>query len=254
MRHNLNGSGAGAHDAHTLVAELVQAPTRGTAGIVVIETGGVEDMPLEAFDARHTGQLRLREGAEIHDDVARPEGIPTAGADSPHAFVILPPQSCDRRTEASVFVKAVRLRNELRVGEDFRLLGILHRRDVAELLAKRHVDVGLNVAHGSRVAIPVPSSAYVARLVEDSNVLRVHPLHDQSCPSTQAPVARAHDANLHLVGEWCWPPAGGTGVRVFEHALETLVVLSEIDDALVLLAALGAGIQPLVALSSVLLL
>mmetsp|Transcript_102730 Transcript_102730/g.229433 ORF Transcript_102730/g.229433 Transcript_102730/m.229433 type:complete len:215 (-) Transcript_102730:331-975(-) len=213
MRHNLNGSGAGAHDAHTLVAELVQAPTRGTAGIVVIETGGVEDMPLEAFDARHTGQLRLREGAEIHDDVARPEGIPTAGADSPHAFVILPPQSCDRRTEASVFVKAVRLRNELRVGEDFRLLGILHRRDVAELLAKRHVDVGLNVTHGPWVAVPVPRATHIASLVDEADVLRIHPLHDQPRPSRKATIARTCDADLHIVRNWRWL-ASGAGVRI----------------------------------------
>ena len=55
--------------------------------------------------------------------------------------------------------------------EDLRRARVLLRRDVADLLEQRQVDVRLDVARRARVAVPVPGAAEVAALLDEAEVV-----------------------------------------------------------------------------------
>ncbi len=54
---------------------------------------------------------------------------------------------------------------------DLGAFGVLLGRDVTELFEKWHVDVGLDVAGDSRIAIPVPGSADVGGLIDQPHIV-----------------------------------------------------------------------------------
>ena len=84
------------------------------------------------------------------------------------------------------------------VGEDLRRPGVLLRRDVAELLEQRQVDVRLDVAQRARVAVPVPRAAEVAALLDDADVVDAGLA--QAGAGEQAAEAAADDDDVDLVG------------------------------------------------------
>ena len=78
-------------------------------------------------------------------------------------------------------------------------LGVLLGRDVAELFEQRHIDVGLDVAGDSRVAIPVPGTADVGGLVDQPHILDAELLAPRA--NQQAAEAGADDRDVHKIGD-----------------------------------------------------
>ena len=56
------------------------------------------------------------------------------------------------------------------MGENFRSLGVFFGGDVARFFEHRHVDIGFNIACRTGVAVPIPCSAKVACLVDNSHI------------------------------------------------------------------------------------
>jgi hypothetical protein len=56
------------------------------------------------------------------------------------------------------------------MGQDLRCVGVLLLRDVADLLEQGQIDIGLDVAHRARIAVPVPGAAEVAALFDHPDV------------------------------------------------------------------------------------
>ena len=59
----------------------------------------------------------------------------------------------------------------LTVGEDFRALGIFLRGHNPQLVTQRQIDIGLGIASGPWVAVPIPSAAEIAAFFDDPNTV-----------------------------------------------------------------------------------
>ena len=70
-------------------------------------------------------------------------------------------------------------------------------RHYAGILEQRHVDVGLGVARGARIAVPVPDPAEVAALFDDHDI--VDPALLEICGCQEAAIATTVDQHFHIV-------------------------------------------------------
>ena len=119
-------------------------------------------------NARQLGPVERTIG---HRDEAGAHDIAPVGLNDPVPVVVVPAHGRDFRLEAGVVVEPKALADRSRVGEDLRREAVLLLRHVAEFLEQGQVDVRLDVALGTRVAVPVPSAAEVAALLDDADVL-----------------------------------------------------------------------------------
>src|SRR5205085_11440295 len=71
--------------------------------------------------------------------------------------------------------------------------------NAVQLFEQRHVDVGLDVAHRARIAVPVPRAAEVAAALDDAYVLDAG--FAQASAREQTAEAAADDDDLDLVEE-----------------------------------------------------
>ena len=170
MRDGLHGGGARADDAHPLVAEAVEPSEGVAAGVVVVPSAGVEAVALEVLDPRDARQLGpvQRTAADHHELSAH--GVAAVGADRPAGGGVIPLEPGDLGAEAGVVVEPEVLAEAPAVLLDLWSVGVLLLRDVAGLLEQRKVDVGLHVALGARVPVPVPRATEVAALLDDADV------------------------------------------------------------------------------------
>ena len=83
------------------------------------------------------------------------------------------------------------------MGEDFRREAVLFLRDVAGLFKQRQVDVGLDVALGARIAVPIPRAAEVAALLDHAKVRNAR--FAQSGTGQEAAETAADDDDIHIV-------------------------------------------------------
>ncbi len=135
------------------------------------------------------------------------------------------------------------------VGEDLTGARVLLLRDVAEFFEERQVDVRLDVAHRSGVAIPVPRAAEVATLLDEADVGDA--AFAEAGAGEQAAEAAADDDDIGVVGErlaFDLPVeirvvdevgelAGDFGVLLVAVLADTLVPLAAI------LLAQGVGVE-----------
>ena len=153
--------------------------------------------------------------------------------------------------EEGVVDQVVLLRDPLQVLEDLVAEGESPLRDVLHVLEHRHVDVGLDVAHHARVAVPVPGPADSTCLVDQPDL--GHPDPPELRARHQTGNARTDDGHVDLVGERL--PFGEGGEGIFAVPAE-LVVAGQIsngpsafDQALVaLLSVLGVDLVRVVVL------
>ena len=85
--------------------------------------------------------------------------------------MIVPGHPGDFGLEKRPVIKSIVVAESLAVVEYFPGVGVLLPGDVADLLEERQVDVGLDVALGSRVPVPVPGATEIASLFDDPQVL-----------------------------------------------------------------------------------
>src|SRR5215471_2948148 len=232
----------GSDHRDTLVTELVQIPVGVSAGVPVVPATGVEGVPLVTVDPGNSGQLGPVEGPVGHHDVARAQEVITIGADQPPALFLAPSDFPDQGLKESAAIQIVLLADAACVREDFRCEGVLLFGQVSGLLEQRQIDVRLDVALRSRIAVPVPGTAEVAALLDDAKVL--HPRLAQTGPREQTAEAATDDYNLQRLVQR-FAGEAGFNIRIIYIAAEVtldlnVLFVSVFTDALVaLLAVLG---------------
>ena len=100
---------------------------------------------------------------------------------------------------------------QLGVSEDLRGARVLLGGHVARLLEQREVDGGIDVAHATRVAVPVPGATEVGRLLDDAEVGDA--ALDEVDPGEHPGPPPAEDDDLHVLDHWV-PGEIGVGPRV----------------------------------------
>ena len=197
LGHALDGGGAGADDGHPFVRQPLKIAVRAAAGVVVIPTAGVEAVAGKGLKARDARQLGPAQEAVAHHHVARPDRIAAGGVDRPAGGRLVPASLSDFGLKAGAAVQIEAFPDGPAVGENFLRAAVLLLRGVAQFLQQRQVDVGLHIALGAGIAVPVPGAAEVPSLFDYPNV--VHPGLLEANAGQQAADPAADDENLHLV-------------------------------------------------------
>ena len=249
MRDALHGGGAGADDADDLVGEAGEVALRRAARVGVVPAAGVERVALERLDAGDARELGTVEGAVRHDHEAGAHAIAAVGGDDPAEGFVVPAQLRDLRLEAGVAVEVELFADGPAVGEDLGRAAVLFVGDVADLLKQGQVDVGLDVAGGAGVAVPVPGAAEVAALLDHTDVFDAG--FAQARAGQQAAESAADHSDVDVVSQGLSVEAG-LDVRVIDEVgelagdLEVLLVAVVAEALVALLAVLlaeGVGIE-----------
>ena len=157
------------------------------------------------------------------------EPVPPVGLHGPPAVLVTPPHGGDLGTEHGPVKQVEVVGDALGMGQDFRGVGVALGRDDPELFEERQVDIGLDVALGAGVLVPVPGATDATALLHDAHVGQAGLA--QAGPGQQPTESTAHDEGVHLGLHRC--PVG--------HSTE--VVLGELcvaaDDLEVLILAVG---------------
>ena len=239
-RHALDGAGTGADHRDPLVAQPVKVPVGPAAGVVVVPSAGVERVALEVADAGDAGEFRPVEGPVGHGHEPGSQSVAPVGGDDPPGGVFVPGHTGDFRLEHHPVVEPVVLAETPAVVEDLPGVRVFLLGDVADFFEERQVDVGLDVALGSRVPVPVPGAAEIAAFFDDPQVF--HAGFAEAGSHLEAAEAASDDDHVDLVGERR-PVDGRFDVRV-------IGVMGELSDDLdVLVVSVGA--QPFVPFDAV---
>ena len=118
-------------------------------------------------------------------------------------------------------------------------MGVLLLGYVAGLLEEGQVNVRLDVALGSRVAVPVPGPANVAGLVDQPHIL--DPGHPQPCPNGQRCKPGTNEGHLHLVAQRLSVGHDGVGIGevIAEAPHRNPLLPTALHEALVPLGAVA---------------
>src|SRR5208337_4695058 len=177
----LYGGRASADNGDALVAEFVQISVGIASGVSVVPPAGVERVALEGIDAGYRGQLRPVKRPVGHDDEPRAHPVVAVGGDDPSALVLAPGERLDLGLKAGVAIQIELLADAPRVGQDFRRVRVLLLGDVAGFLEQRQIDVRLDIALRTGIAIPVPGAAEVAALLDDADILYAGLAQTRAC-------------------------------------------------------------------------
>jgi hypothetical protein len=240
LGHALDRRRPGPDDRDPLVGQTVHRRPLGAAtGVGVVPSAGVEGVAGEVLDALDARQLLHLQGTGPDPDEPGGEVVAAVGADPPAGAGLVPGEVGDLGVEEGVVVETELLADPATVLEDLGAVGVLLGRHVAGLLEERHVDHRGGVTHDPGVAVPVPGTPEVPRLVDDPDVVDARLLQsgaDQQAGETPADEGEG-DVVVHRL------PIDHLGVGVFG------VVGEPPGEADVLIEAVGA--QPLVPLLGV---
>ena len=159
-RDDLDGAGAGADHADGLAFE----------GVGVVPAGGVERLAGEGGEA---GDLRVGRPAEPaggRDDGPGDHGVALAGLDGPEPRALVERGPRGGCAEADVGADAVLVRAALEVGEDLAPLRELAG-PAGVLLERERVEVRLDVAGGTRIAVVTPGATQALGLLQHGEVV-----------------------------------------------------------------------------------
>src|SRR5262249_39938064 len=121
------------------------------------------------------------------------------GLDDPARGGVVPARLRDLRLEAGVLVEVEVLADPLGMLEDLGREGVLFLRYVPRLFQERQIDVGLDVALGAGIAVPVPGSTEIPCLLDDAGIGDTHLL--ESRRGQQPPEAAADDDGVELLSD-----------------------------------------------------
>src|SRR5579872_7196882 len=107
----------------------------------------------------------------------------------PARFVGQPAQFRDFGLEKRAFVKAEVTRDPFAVLENLRSLGVLLDWNVSNLLKEGQIDIALDVAGSSGIAVPIPGPTEVSGLLYNANV--GNPVPQEAASDHQATEAAA---------------------------------------------------------------
>ena len=154
--------------------------------------------------------------------------------------MLVPAQFGHFRLEAGVAIQIELLSDRAAVRKNLRRAAVLLLRHVTELLQQRQVDVRLDIAGRTGVAVPVPGAAEVAALFDQPDVFDVCFAQSRAGQQTAEPATDHH--HIDVVGQ-----------RLAMEARRNVRILDELrevaDNLDVLLVAVVA--EPLVTLRTV---
>ncbi len=199
MRHALHRRCASADDADNLVFQTGQIAVRVATRVLIVPAARMKRMPLETFDARNPRQLgpMQRPAGQTHE--ARLHRIPAIGLDRPARRRLVPAHRRDLGLKHRVAIKPELLADRTRMLQNLRRPRVLLDRHVAHFFEQRQIDVRLDIARRPRIAVPVPSPAEVAALLDDPNAL--DPGFTQPRRNQQPAEPTADDDDIDLVGQ-----------------------------------------------------
>ena len=195
-RDDLDRRGPRADHRDPLVGQLVHEDTGRPARDLVVPTAGVERPTLEAGDPCDARELGLVQDAPGGHQEATAEGVAPVGPHPPPQRRLVPDRFDDLGVEQGVGVEVVVAADQLGVGEDLDRTRVLLGRHVARLLQQGEVGVGLDVAHASRIAVPVPRPAEVAGAVHHAHVVEAAGLELDGGEHPGEPAADDEDLDL----------------------------------------------------------
>ena len=216
VRDALHRGRARADDADALALQAGEIPVAVAAGVPVVPTAGVERVALELGDAGDARQLRPVQRTARHAHVVGANAIAAVGAHDPASGGFVPTQLGDLGLEERVVVQVVVLADRPAVRQDLGGVGVLLLGDVPDLFEQGQIDVGLDVAHRARVAVPVPGAAEVATLLDHADVVDAG--FTQTSAGQQPAEPSADDHDFDLVGQRLTHDR--LDVRVFEVVRE----------------------------------
>jgi len=199
VRNALHGGRTGPDDAHPLVLEPDQVPVGVTTRVGEVPAAGVEQVPTEGLDAGEARELRAAQGPDGGHDVARRHAVVTIGGHDPTGGLVVPAHPGDQSAEARVVVEAVAAGDRPTVLEDLGTVRVLLGRKVPDLLQEGQVDVRLDVALHSRIAVPVPGAPHVGARLHDANAPESGLA--QARARQQSAESSAHDYDVDVVVE-----------------------------------------------------
>ena len=171
LRDALDPGRTCADDPHGLVTEVDHRLARGAARVAVVPAARVEAVAGEGLDAGDARQLRLPVVAGGQDDEPGAQLVPAVGLHDPPGRHFVEARVGDAGVEQRAPVQVEGPPEVLAVRVDLRLEHVLHGGDRADLLEERQVDVRLDVARRTRVAVPVPGAPEVTAPLEDEEVV-----------------------------------------------------------------------------------
>src|SRR5215472_6317599 len=162
LRDRLHGAGAGAYDRDALGGKI-DAAVREPAGVIPFAA-----KPLQTLEWRQVG---VGKGTDRGDQKASRHRIAGIGADVPPAARLVELGASNPGIEANIALQVMAGGNVFQIAQDFRLLRIPLRPFpfLQQLFVPgKAIDVGLGIAPGPGIAVPVPGAA-------DSSSGLVHP-------------------------------------------------------------------------------
>ena len=149
----LHRSGAAADHRDPLGGE-VDPFLREAAGVVPLALE-----PIQALELRHVGGGKR---AHARDQVARGDALALVGVHRPPVSLLVELAACHPGAELDVALQVMARGDVFEVAQDLRLRGIALRPlpFLQQLLVEREaIDVGVGIAPGARVSVPVPGAA-----------------------------------------------------------------------------------------------
>ena len=145
------------------------------AGIdaLVRPRAGVISRALELIEAREVGYARCREAARGHDAEARPDVVALISEYGPTLGLFVVGRRDDRGLEVDAALEIEPFGDMVGIFEDLRLSGELFAPPPVLLqFLRKGIGIlhALDVASGTRIAVPVPGAPDTGRGIEDANL------------------------------------------------------------------------------------
>ena len=221
----LDRRGPGSDDPDPLVVQAVEPAVSVASGVVVVPAARMEGVPGERLDSRDAGKLGPTQGADRHADEPGANTIGVIRVHVPAGVVFVPTDRRGLGVETGPGVEVVVPPDGLAVGVDLGTVGVLFRRDVIELFEEGQVDIGLDIALGAGVAVPVPGSAEVPPVLDDPELVDTGVPEPRGCE--QPTETAADDDDVHAFFD-ALAPGFGFGGRVVQVVCEFVRRLAEL--------------------------
>ena len=124
-------------------------------------------------------------------------GIATVGGDGPALILLAPSHALYFGLKAGVLVQVEGFANGSAVGQDFRGVGVFFLGNEIKFFTKGEVNVGLNVAGGAGITVPVPGAAKVTTFLDNTHL--GHTGFGEPSAGQQPAETAANDNNVNMI-------------------------------------------------------
>ena len=224
-RDGLHGAGPGSDDPDGLVGQLRHGLVGTTTGVLVVPTRGMERAALERLHPRDHRQLHQVEDPDRHHQIPSADLVAPIGSDHPTRPTLVPLARLHTGVEQRRIDEIEPVGDRLEVFADLLTEGVPRLRDVTRLLEHRHVAVRLDVAHHTRIAVPVPGPADTAGVVDHADAIQTRLAQVGTGHHARHP--RTDDRDVDVLDHRITPSHGRERIRL---VLREHLVTGQIPD------------------------